>query len=291
MAGGKEIRTKIKSIQNTRKITRAMETVAASKMRKAQERMRAARPYADKIRTVIGNLANASMEYRHPFLVERDARRVGFIVISTDRGLCGGLNTNLFRTVLREMEQWHGRGVEADVCTIGAKSALFFKRFGGNIVAQASHLGDVPILEDLIGTIKVMVNAYGVDDGDRHRIDRLFIAFNQFVSSMTQKPTIEQLLPLKSSDAPELQHHWDYIYEPNPQEILDHLLDRYIESLVYRGVVENIASEQAARMVAMKAASDNAGSLINELQLAYNKARQASITQELSEIVAGAAAV
>jgi len=291
MAGGKEIRTKIKSIQNTRKITRAMETVAASKMRKAQERMRAARPYAEKIRTVIGHLAHASTEYKHPFLIERNAQRVGFIVISTDRGLCGGLNTNLFRSVIKEMEEWHRRGAETDICTIGIKSALFFKRFGGNVVAQKSHLGDVPILADLIGAVKVMLDAYDIEGGAEHRIDRLFIAFNQFVSSMVQRPTIEQLLPLKPSDAPEFGHYWDYIYEPDPKEILDHLLDRYIESLVYQGVADNIACEQAARMVAMKAASDNAKELIDELQLAYNKARQAAITQELSEIVAGAAAI
>nr|VFK49346.1 MAG: ATP synthase F1 subcomplex gamma subunit [Candidatus Kentron sp. TC] len=285
MAGGKEIRTKIKSIQNTRKITRAMEMVAASKMRKAQERMRAARPYAERIRTVIGHLAHASTEYKHPFLVERGVRRVGFVVISTDRGLCGGLNTNLFRAVTGEMKEWLEREMEVDICTIGAKSALFFKRFGGNVVAKGPHLGDVPVLESLIGVIRVMLDAY-----NERRIDRLFISFNQFVNSMSQKPTIEQLLPLKPSDAREFGHHWDYIYEPDPKEILDHLLERYIESLIYQGVVENIASEQAARMVAMKAASDNAGELIDELRLAYNKARQAAITQELSEIVAGAAA-
>nr|VFJ44211.1 MAG: F-type H+-transporting ATPase subunit gamma [Candidatus Kentron sp. FM]VFJ44567.1 MAG: F-type H+-transporting ATPase subunit gamma [Candidatus Kentron sp. FM]VFK06541.1 MAG: F-type H+-transporting ATPase subunit gamma [Candidatus Kentron sp. FM] len=286
MASGKEIRTKIKSIQNTRKITRAMEMVAASKMRKAQDRMRAARPYAEKIRTVIAHVARASVEYKHPFLVEREAKRVGFIIISTDRGLCGGLNSNLFRAVIREMEVWHKRGVDIDICTIGSKSALFFKRFGGSILAQTSHLGDAPTLEALIGAITVMLDAYYED-----RVDRLFVSFNQFVSSMVQRPTIEQLLPLKPSEAPELKHRWDYIYEPDSKEILDHLLERYVESLVYQGVVENIASEQAARMVAMKAASDNAGGLIGELQLAYNKARQAAITQELSEIVAGAAAI
>jgi F-type H+-transporting ATPase subunit gamma len=286
MASGKEIRSKIKSIQNTKKITRAMEMVAASKMRKAQNRMRAARPYAEKIRTVIGNLAHASTEYKHPFLIERDAKRVGFIVISTDRGLCGGLNTNLFRAVLKDMEQWHRDGVQVDICVLGAKAAVFFRQFGGNIVAQTTHLGDTPAIDVLIGNVKVMLDAY-----DEHRIDRLFLSFNQFINSMSQKPTIEQLLPLKPSDAPELKHHWDYIYEPDSKEILDHLVERYIESLVYQGVVENIASEQAARMVAMKAASDNAGSLIGELQLAYNKARQAAITQELSEIVAGAAAI
>nr|VFJ42737.1 MAG: ATP synthase F1 subcomplex gamma subunit [Candidatus Kentron sp. DK]VFJ47032.1 MAG: ATP synthase F1 subcomplex gamma subunit [Candidatus Kentron sp. DK] len=286
MASGKEIRTKIKSIQNTRKITRAMEMVAASKMRKAQDRMRAARPYAEKMRAVIAHVARASAEYRHPFLIERDARRVGFIIISTDRGLCGGLNVNLFRAVLKEMEPWHRAGADLEFCTIGTKSALFFRRFGGNIVARTSHLGDAPALDALIGAIKVMLDAY-----HEKRIDRLFISYNRFVSSMAQKPVIEQLLPLKPSDAPELKHHWDYIYEPDSKEILDHLLERYIESLVYQGVVENIASEQAARMVAMKAASDNAGGLIEQLQLAYNKARQAAITQELSEIVAGAAAI
>ncbi|VFM95995.1 MAG: ATP synthase F1 subcomplex gamma subunit [Candidatus Kentron sp. G] len=286
MASGKEIRTKIKSIQNTRKITRAMEMVAASKMRKAQDRMRAARPYAEKIRTVIAHVARASVEYKHPFLVEREVKRVGFIIISTDRGLCGGLNSNLFRAVIREMEVWRKRGVDIDICTIGSKSALFFKRFGGSILAQTSHLGDAPTLEALIGAITVMLDAYYED-----RVDRLFVSFNQFVSSMVQRPTIEQLLPLKPSEAPELEHRWDYIYEPDSKEILDHLLERYVESLVYQGVVENIASEQAARMVAMKAASDNAGGLIGELQLAYNKARQAAITQELSEIVAGAAAI
>lgn len=286
MASGKEIRTKIKSIQNTRKITRAMEMVAASKMRKAQDRMREARPYAEKIRTVIAHVARASVEYKHPYVIERDARRVGFIVISTDRGLCGGLNTNLFRDVIGEMEAWHRNGVDVDICAIGTKSALFFKRFGGNIVAQTVHLGDAPVLEALIGAVKVMLEAY-----DQERIDRLFISFNQFVSSMVQKPKTEQLLPVKPSEAPELKHRWDYIYEPDSKEILDYLLERYIESLVYQGVVENIASEQAARMVAMKAASDNAGGLIEELQLAYNKARQAAITQELSEIVAGASAI
>nr|VFJ97407.1 MAG: ATP synthase F1 subcomplex gamma subunit [Candidatus Kentron sp. H]VFJ98130.1 MAG: ATP synthase F1 subcomplex gamma subunit [Candidatus Kentron sp. H]VFK02311.1 MAG: ATP synthase F1 subcomplex gamma subunit [Candidatus Kentron sp. H] len=291
MASGKEIRTKIKSIQNTRKITRAMEMVAASKMRRAQDRMRAARPYAEKIRTVIAHVARASVEYKHPFLVEREARRVGFIIISTDRGLCGGLNANLFRAVLKEMEEWHKRGTDVDICTIGTKSALFFKRFSGRIVAQTSHLGDAPALDALIGAVTVMLDAYMLGAHDRHQIDRLFISFNQFVSSMAQKPRIEQLLPLQPSEAPELKHRWDYIYEPDSKDLLDRLLKRYIESLVYQGVVENIASEQAARMVAMKAASDNAGGLIEELQLAYNKARQAAITQELSEIVAGAAAI
>ena len=286
MAGGKEIRTKIKSIQNTQKITRAMEMVAASKMRKAQERMRAARPYAEKMRTVIAHLAHASAEYKHPYLVDRGAHRVGFIIVSTDRGLCGGLNANLFRKMIGEMEQWREIGVEMDMCPIGTKASVFFKRLGANIVAQAAHLGDSPGLEELIGTVKVMLDAYS-----EHRIDRLFLVFNQFVSSMSQSPVVEQLLPLAPSEEESLKHHWDYLYEPDSKEVLDHLLMRYIESLVYQGVVENIASEQAARMVAMKAASDNAGELIDELQLVYNKARQAAITQELSEIVGGAAAV
>lgn len=286
MAGEKEIRTKIKSIQNTQKITRAMEMVAASKMRKAQERMRAARPYAEKMRTVIAHLASATPEYRHPFLVDRGARRVGFIVVSTDRGLCGGLNANVFRTMLRKMEEWQELTVEMDMCTIGTKAGMFFKRFGANIVGQASHLGDTPAIEDLIGTVKVMLDAY-----NENRIDRVFLVFNRFVNSMTQAPEVEQVLPLVPSTEAELKHHWDYIYEPDSKEILDDLLMRYIESLVYQGVVENVACEQAARMVAMKAASDNAGTLIDELQLVYNKARQAAITQELSEIVGGAAAV
>jgi F-type H+-transporting ATPase subunit gamma len=286
MASGKEIRNKIRSIQNTQKITRAMEMVAASKMRKAQDRMRAARPYAEKMRKVIGHLASASPEYKHPFLIERPARRIGFIVVSTDRGLCGGLNANMFRSMLREMEQWHTQDVEMDLCVIGNKAGMFFKRLGGHIVGQASHLGDTPQIEDLIGTVKVMLDSY-----NEERIDRVFLVFNEFVTSMAQRPVVEQILPLVPSPEDDLRHHWDYIYEPDSKEILDDLLMRYIESLVYQGVVENIACEQAARMVAMKAASDNAGELIEELQLAYNKARQATITQELSEIVGGAAAV
>ena len=286
MAASKEIRSKIKSIQNTQKITRAMEMVASSKMRRAQDRMRAARPYAEKMRTVIGHLASASAEYRHPFLEERSIRRVGFITVSTDRGLCGGLNANMFREMLREMETWRDQGVEIDLCTIGTKASLFFKRLGARIIGQAGHLGDAPKVEDLIGTVKVMLDAY-----HEHQIDRLFLVYNEFVSSMTQRPVVEQLLPLPASPEDQLKHHWDYIYEPDSKEILDHLLLRFIESLVYQGVVENVACEQAARMVAMKAASDNAEALIEELELAYNKARQAAITQELSEIVGGAAAV
>jgi F-type H+-transporting ATPase subunit gamma len=289
MAGGKEIRTQIKSVKNTQKITRAMEMVAASKMRKAQDRMAAARPYADKMRNVINHLAFAHSEYKHPYLEEREVTdRVGFIIVSTDRGLCGGLNNNLFREILATLEDWKSKGMQVDVCTIGQKAGQFFKRVGSNIVAQATHLGDIPAIEDLIGTVKVMLDRY--DSGE---IQRLFIVYNEFVNTMTQKPAIEQLLPLAQSEEERqhYEHHWDYLYEPDAQPVLEHLLVRYMESLVYQGVVENIACEQAARMVAMKAASDNAGSLIDELQLAYNKARQAAITQELSEIISGAAAV
>ncbi|ADE16957.1 ATP synthase F1, gamma subunit [Nitrosococcus halophilus Nc 4] len=287
MASGKEIRGKIGSVKNTQKITRAMEMVAASKMRKAQDRMRASRPYADKVRNVIRHLAQAHPEYQHPYLISREVKKVGFIIVSSDRGLCGGLNTNLFRSLLRTMREWDGKGVPIELCTIGQKASVFFRRFGGKIVAQATHLGDSPHVEDLIGTVKVML-----DDYQEGNIDRLYLVFNEFVNTMTQRPGIEQLLPIDAGEMDEkLEHHWDYLYEPEAKEVLDQLLVRYIESLVYQGVVENIACEQAARMVAMKAASDNAGSLINDLQLAYNKARQAAITQELSEIVGGAAAL
>ncbi len=286
MAGAKEIRTKIKSIKNTQKITRAMEMVAASKMRKAQERMRATRPYADKMRQVIGHLALAHPEYRHPYLVERDVKRVGFLLISTDRGLCGGLNINLFKTSVLAMKQWHEQGIQIDLCAVGTKGAAFFKRLGGNIVAGTGHLGDCPRIADLIGTVKVMLDAYNAG-----RIDRLYLVYNNFLNTMSQHPSIDQLLPLPPAAETQLQHHWDYLYEPDARTVIDALLMRYIESLVYQGMVENIASEQAARMVAMKSASDNAGELINELQLAYNKARQAAITREISEIVGGAAAV
>ncbi len=287
MAGAKEIRGKIRSIQNTQKITRAMEMVAASKMRKAQDRMRTARPYAEKMRNVIAHCSAAHHEYTHPYLVQRgEIRRVGYIVVSSDRGLCGGLNNNLFRSLVREFDARRDKNVEIDVCAIGNKAAVFFKRFGSNIVAQATHLGDAPAIDDLIGTIKVMLDAY-----NEERIDRLFLVFNNFVNSMTQDPIIEQLLPREASEETEVKHYWDYLYEPDAKTALDQLMTRYIESLVYQGVVENVASEQAARMVAMKAASDNAGDLIAELQLVYNKARQAAITQELSEIVGGAAAV
>jgi len=286
MAGAKEIRTKIRSIQNTQKITKAMEMVAASKMRKAQDRMNEARPYARKIRNVVSHLANAHPEYRHPFTVEREARRVGYIIVSTDRGLCGGLNINLFRTALNDMSQWNDSKVEMDFAILGSKALGFFKRIGANIVSEASSLGDRPEVMDLIGAVKVMLDSY-----DRGDIDRLFLLHNEFVNTMTQKPRVLQLLPMPPSDEEELKHHWDYIYEPDAKAVLDVLLDRYIESLVYQGVVENVACEMAARMIAMKSASDNAGNIIDELQLAYNKARQAAITREISEIVGGAAAV
>ena len=286
MAAGKEIRTQIASVKNTQKITKAMEMVAASKMRKAQDRMRAARPYADKMRNVVSHIAHANTEYNHPFLVEGDVRRIGLILVTTDRGLCGGLNGNLFRQALREFQAWEAEGKEIDLCIIGNKGIGFFSRIGGNIVGQASHLGDAPPLEELIGTVKIMLDAF-----HEGTVDRVYLVFNEFVNSMTQTPTFEQILPLVPEDADDLKFHWDYIYEPEAPEVMDQLLTRYIESLVYQGVVENIACEQAARMVAMKSASDNAGKMIDELQLVYNKARQAAITQELSEIVAGAAAV
>lgn len=286
MAAAKEIRTKIASVKNTQKITKAMEMVAASKMRKAQDRMTAARPYADKMRNVVAHIAHANTEYRHPFLVEREVKRIGVIMVSTDRGLCGGLNANLFRQALRQFQAWEKDGKEIDLCIIGNKGLAFFSRIGGRVVGQAAGLGDTPRLEDLIGTIKVMLD--GFLEG---RVDRVYMASNQFVNRMTQKPDFEQLLPLVPGEGEELRHHWDYIYEPEARDVMEQLLSRYIESLVYQGVVENIACEQAARMVAMKAAADNAGKLIEELQLVYNKARQAAITQELSEIVGGAAAV
>ena len=287
MAGGKEIRTKIKSIENTQKITRAMEMVAASKMRRAQERMRAARPYAAKMRNVIAHLAQASLEYRHSYTQEREAKRVGFIIISSDRGLCGGLNINLFRAAVNELSTWQDKRVEVDVTVIGRKALAFFRRFSPTIVSEVTQLGDAPQFADLIGAIKVMLDAYS-----EGRIDRLFVVHNRFVSTMFQEPQVEQLLPIRAV-APEeaLKAHWDYLYEPDAHAVVDALLTRYIESLVYQGVVENIACEMAARMVAMKSATDNAGNLIDELQLVYNKARQAAITQEIAEIVSGAAAV
>ncbi|HRF44432.1 MAG TPA: F0F1 ATP synthase subunit gamma [Candidatus Competibacteraceae bacterium] len=287
MAGAKEIRTKIRSVQSTQKITKAMEMVAASKMRKALERMQAARPYASRIRNVISHLAHAHTEYRSPGLVEREIKRVGLIVISTDRGLCGGLNTNLFKAAIVSMQQWRERGVEIDLCTVGTKAFQFFRRLRGNVVAHVSHLGDAPRFEDVLGPVKVMADAF-----TEERIDAIYLVYNEFVNTMSQKPSIERLLPITSEvqdAAPE--HRWDYIYEPDPKELIELLLRRYGESVVYQALVENVACEMAARMVAMKSASDNAGTIIDELQLIYNKARQASITQELAEIVGGAAAV
>ncbi|HEX4985902.1 MAG TPA: F0F1 ATP synthase subunit gamma [Burkholderiales bacterium] len=285
MPGTKEIRTKIKSVQNTRKITKAMEMVAASKMRKAQERMRAARPYGEKIRNVAAHLSHANPEYRHPFTIERDTvKRVGVIVVTTDKGLCGGLNTNVLRMVLNQYKQWQGE--EIDVCCIGNKGLGFMQRLGANIVSQATGLGDRPRLESLIGAVKVMLDSY-----TRDRFDRVILFYTRFLNTMKQEPVMEQLLPLSGDRLGSPEGSWDYIYEPDAKVVLDQVLTRYIEAVIYQAVSENMASEQSARMVAMKSASDNAGKLIEELTLVYNKSRQASITKELSEIVAGAAAV
>ncbi len=286
MSGAKEVRTKIRSIKNTQKITRAMEMVAASKMRRAQERRTHSLPYASQIRKVIGHVASGHLEYQHPYLDDRAVNRVGYIVITSDRGLCGGLNANLLKATVASMKEWDKKNVKIDLCVIGTKAEAFFRRFGGNVVAHASHLGDTPAVADLIGIIKVMLDNYS-----NGTIDRLFVVYNEFVNTMTQKPEIQQLLPLTPTTEEEMPKYWDYIYEPSAKELLDHLITRFIESQVYQGVVENLACEQAARMIAMKNASDNAGDLISELQLLYNKARQAAITQELSEIVSGAAAV
>ena len=286
MAVGKEIRNQISSIKSTQKITSAMEMVAASKMRKAQERMQATRPYADKMRQVIGHIAKANAQYKHPFMVDREVKRVGYIVVSTDRGLCGGLNSNLFKALVREMKAWNEKGVESDLCAIGQKGASFFRSYGGNVVAALTHLGDSPSSEKLIGNVKVMLDSFS-----EGKIDRLYVVSNQFVNTMTQSPKVEQLLPLPESEDEEIKNQWDSLYEPDARQILDGLLPRFIESQVYQGVVENLACEQAARMIAMKSATDNAGDIMDELQLAYNKARQAAITQEISEIVSGAASV
>ncbi|MGL4380387.1 F0F1 ATP synthase subunit gamma [Vibrio misgurnus] len=288
MAGAKEIRTKIGSVKSTQKITKAMEMVAASKMRRSQDAMESSRPYAQTIRKVIGHVASASLEYRHPYLEEREAKRVGYIIISTDRGLCGGLNINLFKKAITNMQDWKEKGAEIELAIIGSKATAFFNNSGAKVAAQVSGLGDSPSLEDLIGSVGVMLKKY-----DKGELDRLYLVFNQFVNTMVQQPKIDQLLPLPKSDSAEMQrdHMWDYIYEPEPKPLLDALLLRFIESQVYQGVVENLACEQAARMVAMKAATDNASNLIDDLQLVYNKARQAAITQELTEIVGGAAAV
>ncbi|MBF6622925.1 MAG: F0F1 ATP synthase subunit gamma [Pseudomonas stutzeri] len=288
MAGAKEIRSKIASIKSTQKITSAMEKVAVSKMRKAQQRMAASRPYAERIRQVIGHLASANPEYRHPFMVERPVKRVGYIVVSTDRGLCGGLNTNLFKALIKHMKEWHDQKVEADLCVIGNKGASFFRSFGGNVVAAIGNIGEAPSINDLIGSVKVMLDAF-----QEGRVDRLYLVSNKFINTMTQKPTVDQLLPLAAAAGaePVKKGQWDYLYEPDAQQLLDALLVRFIESQTYQAVVENGAAEQAARMIAMKSATDNAGELIGDLQLVYNKARQAAITQEISEIVGGAAAV
>lgn len=286
MAVAKHITSKIKSVNNTKKITKAMEMVAASKMRRAQELMATSRPYARSIRKVIGHIALGSLEYKHPYIEEREVKRVGYIVISSDRGLCGGLNINLFRKTISEMKAWREQEIEIDVATIGAKGLSFFSSVGSTIVAQQSGLGDQPELRELVGTVRVMLDAY-----DEGRLDRLFLVNNNFVNTMTQEPVVEQLLPLPPSDDDDLKHRWDYIYEPDAQSLLDTLMSRYIESQVYQGVVENLACEMSARMVAMRAATDNATSLIEDLELAFNKARQAAITQELSEIAGGAAAV
>ena len=288
MAGGREIKSKIKSVQNTRKVTRALEMVSASKIRKAQERMKASRPYARAMKQLIGHVAQANgTDYVHPWMVERaDVRRVGYIVVSSDRGLAGGLNNNLFRKLLGEIRQHNEQGVEVDMVTIGQKAQAFFRRIKVNMVGSVSHLGDVPHLDDLIGVIKVMLDAY-----TEGKVDRVYVVYNHFVNTMSQKATFDQLLPLPAAQAGVPNHDWDYIYEPDAATVLDHVITRYIESLVYQAVLENVASEHAARMVAMKAASDNATKLIGTLNLVYNKARQAAITQEISEIVGGAAAV
>ncbi|WP_108125873.1 F0F1 ATP synthase subunit gamma [Saccharospirillum mangrovi] len=287
MAAGKEIRTKIAGFKNTQKITSAMEMVAASKKRKAQDRMDASKPYADKIRAVIGHLANANPEYRHAFMKERDVKRVGYIVVSTDRGMCGGLNANLFKRVAQDASAWKDKGATVQICAIGSKGTGFFKGRGFEVVASMAHLGDKPAVSDLIGGVKVML-----DDYNAGKIDRLFLVFNEFVNTMVQKPVLEQLLPLEAADdSSSRRHSWDYLYEPDAEVLLDHLLVRYIESVVYQGVVENFACEQAARMMAMKSASENAEELIESLNMEYNKARQAAITQEIAEIVGGASAV
>lgn len=286
MAGGsKEIRTQIASVKNTQKITKAMEMVAASKMRRAQARMNATRPYVEKVKRVMSHVAGAHHEYKHPFTLERPVKRVGLVVVSSDRGLCGGLNTNLFRKTLKQLKIWRDQNVEVELALIGKKSLAFFKHFGGNVVASKADIGDTPHISDLVGTIKVMLDRF--ENGD---IDAVHIASNQFLSAMTQNAAIVQLVPLVIEENKNATH-WDYLYEPDAKEALDTLMVRYVESTVFGAVVENVACEQSARMVAMKSASDNAGKMIKELQLAYNKARQAAITQELSEIVAGASAV
>lgn len=286
MAVGKEIKNKIKTVGNTQKITSAMQMVAASKMRRTQQRMAEGKPYSERIRAVIGHLANANPEYQHIYMEERDVKRVGYIVISTDRGLCGGLNVNLFRAVIKDMAEWHAKGIESDLGLVGNKAGPFFRSVGGNIKAVMNDVGEMPSLEDLIGGIKVMLDAYEAGE-----IDRLYLASNEFVNTMTQKPTLRQLLPLNAEDSEAYKHRWDYIYEPDARQLIEGLVTRFIESQVYQAVVENGACEQAAKMIAMKNATENAEKLIEELQLIYNNARQAAITQEIAEIVGGAAAV
>ncbi len=285
MAGLKEIRSQIGSIQNTKKITKAMEMVAASKMRRAKDRMEASRPYADKMRQVVSHMANGQLEYKHPYTQERNSvKRVGYIIVSTDRGLCGGLNSNLFKAALQHIAEWKEQNVEVDIAVFGSKALSAFRRYG--VVAESIQMGDQPTIAEMVGTIKVMLDAY-----DEGKIDRLFLVENEFVNSMTQKPRVSQLIPIVPSELEELNYQWDYIYEPESKVVIDTLMTRYIESLVYQAIVENVACEMSARMVAMKSATDNAGGMIDKLKLKYNKARQASITQEISEIVSGAAAV
>ena len=287
MAGGREIKTKIKSVQNTRKVTRALEMVSASKIRKAQERMKASRPYARLMTQMIGHIAKANSEYTHPFMAERsEIKRIGYIVVSTDRGLCGGLNSQMFRRILADMREWQAKGVEIDVVCIGQKAATIFRRLKVTMSGSVTHLGEKPQVDQLVGVIKVMLDGYS-----NAKLDRVFLCYNDFVNTMTQKATLDQLLPLPPSESLQNKHDWDYIYEPSAEVVLNHVMTRYVESLVYQAVLENLASEHAARMVAMKSASDNASKLIETLQLIYNKARQAAITQEISEIVGGAAAV
>ncbi|MCY4046473.1 MAG: F0F1 ATP synthase subunit gamma [Cellvibrionales bacterium] len=286
MSGAKEIRTKISSVKSTQKITSAMEMVAASKMRKAQERMEVGKPYAKRIRAVIGHVANAASEYKHPFMESRDVKRLAIVVISSDRGLCGGLNTNVFKQVVKTMQQAKKDGIDVELCTIGSKAQAFFGGLGGNIVASVRDIGEQPAVTDIIGAIKVVIDRF--ESGE---IDKVVLASNEYVNTMTQQPTIEQILPLEADEESQRQFAWDYIYEPDAKELLDGLLLRFLESQVYQAVIENAACEQAARMLAMKNATENAGTIIDDLQMIYNRARQASITQELSEIVGGAAAV
>jgi len=286
MAGGKEIKTKIASVQNTQKITAAMEMVAASKMRRAQDQMFATRPYAERIASVVHHVASAHTEYKHPFLIEREIRRAGIVAIATDRGLCGGLNTNMFKKALNHIGELDEKGVEIEVVTFGTKALSFFKRIGAKVVAETSHIGDSPEMTQIIGPIQALMQSY-----EKGEIDAIYLIHNEFVNTMTQAPKVTRLVPIEPAKDDELKHYWDYIYEPDSREVLNSVMDRYIESLVYQGVVENVACEMAARMLAMKNATDNAGEMIDELQLIYNRERQASITQEISEIVGGAAAL